>query len=259
MLAPVRFSDLKFIERSPKHYRARLRKSTSVSASAERSMRFGSAAHKLILEPERDDICMFDGKVRNGKAWDAFKAAHAGALILKPSELAKAQACAQAVHDDPVAKLWLGGLHEHELKTWLFAGRECGGRPDIVGEDYVADVKTSADVSPRWFARAALRMGYHGQLAWYLDGSRAEFARSFTRAAIIAVEQAEPYDVVVYPVEQRALDQGARICHAWMEKLLQAEATGVWHGQALGPVPLDIPDEELGFIFEEETEEADSE
>lgn len=263
-LAPVHFSSLKSIGRSPMHYRARVDHTEERTPELERAMRAGSIAHKLILEPERDDFAVYEGKVRNGKAWEAFEAAHAGKLIVTIPELTRAVKLAEVVRADPIAAPRLVGVVEQELPPWDYMGRACGGRPDVVGLGFTTEVKTCPDTSIAWMTRHVLRMAYHGQLAWYNEGAAA-FAEqwspkewpAFDRAYIVAVETREPHAVTTFALSPRTLEAGRRLCHQWMERLLNCERSGVWPGYSQCEVPIDVlDDEDLIYEATEESENA---
>lgn len=255
--APLHFSTLKSISRSAAHYRTRADREDEWSSAQERQMRVGTLAHGLILEPGRNDFVVWDGKVRNGKAWDAFKAEHAGRLIVTAPELVRGQRIADAVRGCPVAAPHLDGVCEQELPPWQWlSGRWCGGRPDVVRPDAreVVEVKTTPDASPAWMARHALRMAYHAQLAWYNLGAAAAHGVRFDKATIIAVETKPPYAVTTFALTEHALVVGEKICHAWLSKLLAHEAVDEWPAYSQAEVPLDVIDAD-DLIYDAEEEE----
>lgn len=250
-LKPIHFSSLKQIGKSPLHYKARHDKTEEHTPEQERQMRIGTLAHKLILEPDRTDVAVFQGKVRNGKVWEAFEAEHAGQLIVTVKEMERGQHIAARVHADPLASKRLIGIKEGELPTWTWLGRTCGGRPDVLGDRFTTEVKTSPDTSPGWMARHCLRMVYHGQLRWYNIGAETLFKRPYDEAYIVAVEVKEPFAVTTFRLTPRALEAGERICRSWMERLLACEAADEWPGYAQHEIDLDVIEDEA-LIYEEE-------
>ena len=257
-LPPVRFSNLKTIGRSPLHYKARVERVDETSPETERAMRFGTLAHKLVLG-KGQDVAVYEGKVRNGKVWDAFEAENVDKLIVTRSEMDRGEKLAAVVHADPIAVPRLVGLVEHELAPWPWLGRMCGGRPDVVGAGFIADVKTAPFCAPEWMARHALKLAYHAQLRWYQIGAEAETGRTFMHAYLVCVETRAPFAVTTMVLTQRALEQGEKLCRIWMERLLSCEGADDWPGYAQFEVPLDVPEEDaelVGFDDEEIAEAA---
>ncbi len=251
VLAPVRFSSLKQIGRSPAHYLHALEN----ERESKRGQLIGTATHSLVLGgPE---VIAYH-KTRSGNAWTEFQKEHASKLILSTSEWLAATGCAEAIarHDD--ARLVLRGAHEVEIPTWRDLGRECGGRPDVTAPDYVTELKTTGRSSdPEWFAREAIRMAYHAQIAWYLHGLREAGGRQ-GRGYVVAVEQQAPHAVTVLELTPRALLAGEKLCRIWLELLLGCEDSDAWPTYVQSVVPLDVPeaDPELVYGDEEEGEAA---
>jgi len=85
-------------------------------------------------------------------------------------------------------------------------------RPDVVGVDWISDVKTCQDNSPRAFKRDVYKWGYHLQAAFYSDalGFPAENFR------FLAVEVKYPYTIEVYALSKEMIDYGRK---AYLEAL----------------------------------------
>lgn len=234
--APVRYSRLRRFALSPAHYLSTLLREDD-SDSAGR--RFGRLVHALVLGGE---VIVYDGE-RRGKAWAEFKAAHPEderTTIVTAKERDTGRRVADAVLADRAAAPLLVGKHEHEI-AWTNQGRACSSRLDVLGADFVTDLKTTACAEPMWFARNAIRMHYHAQLAFYQDAALS-LGRIVDRAYIVAVETKAPYPVVTWELTPRALDAGRRLCALWMGSLLVSECSGEWPGYAQSTLPLDVPD-----------------
>jgi hypothetical protein len=246
----VRFSELKVMGRSAEHFRAAYEHPKETSAQ----MRFGSLLHTLILGG--DSFAVFSGERRAGKAWDAFEEEHSGKLIVKQSELDVGLEIARKVQRHHYAGPLLAGKCEHELR-WKFAGRDCGGKLDVLGRRQISDVKISASAEPGWFRRQALRMAMHGQLAWYREGAR-QNGYAIDGCNLIAVEPAPPYAITVFQLSERLLAEGDRLCRSWIERLNvceDAEPGGYWPSYSECPVLLDVEDDlELTYGGEEPSE-----
>ena len=241
-LAPVRFSNLKLLGQSPAHYKHRI---DTQESGKRRAMTVGTVAHSMVLGGF--DAVVYPGKVRNGKVWEAFKAerikADPNVLILLQSEHDAAAGCARSIQRHKNAMYLLEGVHEAELAAWDWAGRPCGGRPDCVAPKWITELKTSATSEPWRFTRMGLRMHYHGQLAWYLDGNEARGGTA-REAYIVAVETVPPYVVTCFEVTPKALDAGRRQNVLWMEELRRCEASDHWPGYTQAGAVFDIPDDE---------------
>ena len=246
----IRFSDLKVIGQSPAHYHHRM----TTESPKKRAMSVGTVAHAMLLGGERVEV--YEGK-RDArvKAWQEFEAAHADAVIVSPSEYAAAHGCAEAVRNHREAMALLEGEHEVELPEWDFAGRACGGRPDVVHPQRIVELKTTACADPFRFPRHATKMAYHAQLAWYLDGHASNGGQA-TDAWIVAVEQAPPHVVTVFQLRDRVLEFGRRLYVGWVETLRNCEDSGVWPGYSACAVPLDAPDDDVEYTFADEPADA---
>ena len=65
----------------------------------------GTYFHTGVLEPHKltKECIVYEGKVRRGERWDAFKAKHKGKVILTPSQRDSSVRLIEAVQDSPVA------------------------------------------------------------------------------------------------------------------------------------------------------------
>jgi hypothetical protein len=254
-LAPLRYSILKLMGRSPAHARYALDMAARGEEAWEPtpSMRLGSLAHKVFLKQPLPVV--YPGPVRRGKEWEAFKSANADKEIVKQSELDAVVEIATALQAHAEARDLLTGTIE---QTVLFdlGGRNCRATPDVfVPGAHLTDLKTTRDANPQWFPYQALKLGYHGQLSFYRDGlERAGFAPP-KELRIVAIETAPPYAVCVFGVTPRAEDFGRRTYRAWFEQFLVCEASDDWPGY--GPGVLDAPEEavELTGFDEDESDE----
>lgn len=243
-MTPVHFSQLKAIALSPLHYKAALEHPKEQTPA----MRLGSLIHAMVLGGEYK---VWDGN-RRGKDWEAFKATEGPqALIVTMAEVDKASAISDALIRHPVARQFLRGKHEVPVE-WTENGRACASRGiDILGDDYVADLKSSTSVQPFRFMRACLRLAYHAQLAGYIEAMRQQ-GRLIRSAYIIGVETVYPHDVTVLRLTDRALDMGARMRRLWIERLLACEAANEWPGYAQSVVELDVNDDDETLVIDGE-------
>lgn len=239
---PVRFSNLKAMARSPRHYAHRALTRFEPTAA----MRLGTLVHSAVLGAAHDDegnpIAFYDGE-RKGNAWKDFKAANDGAEIFTTAELEKAKPIAAAALSDPLAMQFLAGQREKHI-AWEHCGRACSSRLDVLGRHaagaFVADLKTTSDASVMGFQRQAWKMSYAAQLAFYSDAA-AHIGVECVDAYLVAVETSAPYAVTVHRLTKRALDEGRRTYRAWFERLLVCESSRDWPGYALSACEMDVP------------------
>lgn len=199
-------------------------------------MERGTAVHALLFGTRK--VCGYPGPTRRGKEYEAFAAEHAGYEILTAAEYDKARRMADSVLACELARPYLQGVAEETLHfRWM--GQDCRSTPDVRGEGYITELKTSATVDPERFTWHALRMHYHAQMS---------FERIATRARpdcyIVAVEAEAPYPVQVYRIGDRALEAGEKLCMLWMERLNNCERSGVFPPYTTTILPLDVPDDQ---------------
>lgn len=226
---PVRFSALKHFARSALHYWQACQQSDEPTLA----MRLGTAYHALMFgEP----IAVYLGKQRRGKAWDAFKAAHADHVILNAREHGRAQAMLARLKAHPLAAALMfadGNVYEQTIH-WSIGRRACTSRPDVRNRQtrVLIDYKTTQDASEARFQPQAWRMFYPAQLEFY--GQALEVAEGWrpTHYYLIAQETRAPYDVTVHEVSPACREVSAKIIRLWWEKLQGCELEDVWPGQS---------------------------
>lgn len=243
MSEPVRFSNLKRIALSPAHYKASLTEHVDSPA-----MRLGRLVHHLVLGG--NPFVVWEGD-RRGKAWLEFKEANDQAEIATRSEADLAGQIALSVAGSDVAAPFLVGKREHAVK-WTTMGRACSTMGiDLLGDGFITELKTASCTEPERFRRAALSMGYHAQLAWYRDAAHSLGWAPISDAYIVAVETRAPFAVTVMHLGDRALEEGAKLCRLWFERLLSCEAVDEWPSYVQSVVEFEV-EEGFGLIIDGE-------
>lgn len=229
-LAGAHFSTLKALETSPLHYRRACDHERVDTAP----LRVGRVTHAMILTPDAPaDVAVYEGKVRYGKAWDEFVAAHPDATIVKRDELATAERMRAAVMAHPVARALLtGGEGEVTMRWTSPEGVMCRARADYLTRDGgLVELKTTRFATPRAFMREAASRLYHAQVAFYEDGLEANAPDVYRpEPFVIAVENVEPHDVTVHRFSIEKVDAGQRVVSRWMKTLAKCTASGFWPG-----------------------------
>lgn len=239
----LNWSSLKHIHESPLLYRHRVDNPPPRTAAFD----FGAAVHCAVFEPESLDgrFQAFDGKRdARTKAYQAWLENNPGVTAMKPAEMEKIYAIAEAVRTHPEARKWIDSGRAEVQAQWVEPWTEvkAKGRFDYV-RDRVIDLKTTQDVAAWATGKAAGEYLYHGQLAWYHNGAIG--ARMIDPGApppvIVWVEKEPPFDVAV---DEMTLDQVAagEECYVKMVRTLQACAEmDSWPGKAPALRTLALP------------------
>lgn len=248
-LAPLRYSRLKLMAKSPAHVRYALDQDLAGIDNWDDtpSRRMGRLAHAVFLAQPLPLVWPGD---RRGKAWLDFKAEHAGQDIVKQEELDTAQAMAAALLSHDEARELLGGEIERTI-FYEITGRPCRSTPDVhLIREHLTEYKTTTDASPQRFPWQALKLGYHGQVAMQLDAILAAGMPEPARKVIVAQESKPPFLVAVFELLPEAIEFGRRCYRGWFEQFMVCESANHWPGY--GPGILDAPQEDFALDEEEE-------
>lgn len=223
----IHASAIKYGRKSMKAMRAYITGQIKREPSA--AMRLGTLVHLAVLEPERfaAEVVVFDGATRRGKEWDAFLAANDGAQIVKADEKAHIQAIRDAVLGHAAAREIVDATrHEVRLDWTDPAYGRAGALVDLLGDGFIADLKTTTTVDERAFCRQCFNLGYFEQMAWYRRGAGVDGVK------IIAVETSAPFDVAVYSIAGMCLDPFYRKAAAIASEYRECERVGYFPGAA---------------------------
>lgn len=236
----LNFSTLRLAAKSLLHYRHALDNPPRETDA----MRLGSLTHALILTDEpaldvlqRERCAIWEG-ARRGKAWKAFKAEHAGDLVITLRDVTRADEMRRAVRER-AGDVLAGLAFEVEL-FWQHTetGARLKGRVDGMARGRLVELKTTARIDS--FGREAAARLYHAQAGFYAHGMEATTG-TFPAVTMIAVESTPPHDVAVYDVGEDDLVRGYRMCEDWIRRVIEAERTGRWPGVAPERTTLEIP------------------
>lgn len=249
---PVRFRHLVAMGRSPLHCLAAFQEPDDRGSL---SMRLGAGAHGMLLDKP---VVAYPGKVRRGKEYDAFVAAHPRAVILNAREHAKATAISRAVrsHAEAAALLLAPDVTRERELHWSWMGRRCVSTPDAFGRGAVVELKTTRCAQPDRFVRDGTFRAYHAQLSWYSEALRS-LDVALHSAYVVAVESEAPHAVTVLKLTGRALEAGARLVRAWWERLRVCEDCGEWPQYTSCVADFDVPDDDLELTFADDEDEGD--
>lgn len=212
------YSSLSAFSKSPNHLLQYWEGSPSTPAQLQ-----GQLIHKLILEPEtfRDDFVVFEGKVRRGKEWEAFSEANQDRKILSLKEYNEAENIFHKVkHNKHLKDLLSRSVAVEKEITWTKEGLDFRGFVDIVGKDFIADIKTTTDAGPK-FIKDVYYFNYDLQAAMYCEVYNVDYY-------IIAIEKTAPYNVQVYKLGPQTMYEGKKKYNKLVEKYL------AWDGKPMG-------------------------
>lgn len=212
----------------------------------------GRVTHLAVLEPERyrTEVAVWTEGDRRGKAWEAFRAAHAGLEIIKQDQHEEVMALSAAVRSSAQAAPFLTGGRSEVSLLWRHVEPElgavpgfevdCKGRLDFVTPACITDLKVTRDASPSGFGRQCAQYQYHVQAAWYVDAYKAVHGVELPYV-LVAVESAAPHVVQVYRLNEDLLDLGREVYRDLLGRLRLCRSTNSWPGYAEAPMDLTLP------------------
>ena len=209
--------------------------------AATPALLIGSAAHTLVLEPEKfaDEVVGAPAEVKSrgtkdrpNKKYDEFRALHPGKLVLLPKEMTAVRGMAKAVAENERAQRMLTGQREATL-LWKDGEHkvECKAKLDVWNKEagYVVDFKTTRGAVPDQFNRSAIGgMHYDMQLAWYYNAASCASHKDLD-VGVVAVEKEPPYMVRCLDIRPDWIEVGWRKCRAALELYMRCLETDNWN------------------------------
>ena len=193
------YSALSAFGKSPNH----LLRYWSKKFEPTSAMMLGSLIHKIILEPDDfdNDYAVFEG-TRRGKVWEGFKTENEGKELVTIKEYDIANyVVEQSKNNKTFMDLLMRTSQTEKLITWKSQGIEFKGFVDMVGDTFIADIKTTTDAGDK-FQRDITYNDYKMQAAMYLECFP---DKDFY---IIAIEKSGAFNVQVYKFSNSMLLQG---------------------------------------------------
>lgn len=195
------------------------------------SLDLGSAIHTVLLEPEifKNEFYVMgkvDRRTKEGKKeYNKHLMAANGRKLLTQNEMNIIEPVKENFAKHDLAKEYCVGKIElsHYLK---FLSVPVRVRPDVKGVNFISDIKTCQDNSPKAFKRDVYKYAYHLQAAFYSDalGFPAENFR------FIAIETNYPYSIEVYSLSEDMIEQGRNAYKSAIESWILYLDTGVESG-----------------------------
>ena len=176
------------------------------------AMKFGSAIHMNVLQPEEFNkhyvvSPKFDKRTKQGKAdYAEFTNNNMFKTVISEGEYEVIQQMTDKLMKDSDAKTLLSnGLKEHII-VWEndFWNVKCRGMLDVYNKDanIIVDLKTTQDSSYYGFASSVRKFKYYKQAAFYMDAVRAQ------EFYIVAIEKNPPFSLNIIQIGDNLLDKG---------------------------------------------------
>lgn len=231
-------SDLFLMAKTPLHYKYN---KEHQEEDATPSLIFGSAQHKMVLEPDEFDNeyavlpSGIDRRTKDGKAaYMTFMEKAAGRTVITEEQYLQILEMLAALKRNPVACELLRGEHEASF-FWKDqeTGIMCKIRPDVItsydGKPYLVDYKTTDSCADGHFEASCRRYGYKLQAGMYTEGMFQTMLQEYG-FAFIAQEKTAPYAVRVYICDQDFINEGHDMFRTYMGTLKYCDETGDWYG-----------------------------
>lgn len=172
----------------------------------------------------------------------------AGLIPVKADVLATVDAMAEAVLAHATARVLFEQPGHPEVSvfgadpvTGVEVRARFDYRPEQGDRPIGVDLKTAADASPRGFATAAARHGYHVQRGHYLDTNRFAGGHDLAEFLFVVVESEPPHLVGVYQLDHEFADMGRVRARRAREVFAECTETGIWPGYPMNVQLLQPP------------------
>lgn len=211
------------------------------------SQRLGTLTHMAALEPQRFNTWVKQIPGHRGGALvkaQIQEAENAGYYVCKPEEFLEAQRMAQAMHAHPEASHLLSGGKPEVSLRWrdpeTNVSLRC--RLDYLRDDgIVTDLKTFANLTDENIRKQIVKMKYHWQSRFYLNGVNAVLGKKEKMFAHIFVDT-ETYGVRVVVLGDASLDKADQEMRPLIDTYANCLRANVWPGYPSGVTTLELPD-----------------
>ncbi len=177
------------------------------------AMNFGSAVHSAILEGGHDIAVLPELNLRTKegkKIKQDFINDNKGKIVIKQEEEEAINKIKRNFNNHSLAKKLVQRLTETEVSYYgNIDNVDVRVRPDGIKEnDYIIDIKTSMDASPRFFKSSIYNFAYHLQACFYSEALGYDPAKF----RFITIENKYPYTVEVFSMSEDMIEYGR---NAW--------------------------------------------
>lgn len=237
----VRRTHLELLRESPALYHHHVVQGHPIPET--RALRLGRALHVAVLQPHEVGALLrvepdVNRRTNAGKealcAWR--RSLPVDAIVLSDEELDAVRSMTKALRADPLAGPLLEREGERELPLrWTDSETDlpCKVMLDLLfftrarDRARVLDLKSTSDPTPQAWARSVATFGYHRQDAMYRDATAALTGLPVDFLFLV-VRSTPPYEVVVYDLDDQAVEVGRQQLRAALRDLARRRATDNW-------------------------------
>ncbi len=240
-------SDLDLINVSPY---AHWHKKNKQEQEDNKSLRVGSAFHCLVLEPEKfdDEFAVapdVDRRKKSGKQeYQDFCENSKDKIVLQQKEIDLITDMNEAIQNHDTAMMYLDkGLPEHSI-YWEQDDILCKCRPDMLKENVIIDLKTSASpASIDSFSKTIYKYRYYVSAAYSTDGLKSIMNYDTAFYVFIVAETKPPYHIAVYVADPRMIEIGRDHYKKNLNQFRVCKSNNFWPGyNDDSSVEIDLPE-----------------
>lgn len=205
------------------------------------AMVIGSALHCYLLEPDEFDLNFailpkVDRRTSVGKEqWTVFQANSGGKTLIDKDQFNIVEAMAASIrsHDLGRQLIETSGMTEQAIRwtdpeTGLLL--KCRFDKLFPHRGVSFDLKTASDPTPNTWIRQAANFGYHRQAALYKAGAEIAMGEVLDFFHVV-VGTSQPYEVVVYELDQAAIALGRKQNSESLIELSHCREVESWTGR----------------------------
>lgn len=223
----------------------------------------GVATHALLLEPEEferiyavmpDYHLLPENKTAKGESTDSkltkfykervkeFCTDNARRIVIGRESYDKCLYAIEQIRSHHSAPSLLVDVKTEQTLTGVIGGIPFKGRIDILGDGFIADLKTTFNASPHVFGRTAANQNYDFKLAIYRELYRQQFGHQ-PEVKLLVQEIGGDFDTCVVNVADIVLDNAAGEVQRVIDAMKASIYIGKWYGvdQGMKQVELVVP------------------
>jgi hypothetical protein len=238
----INHSSLKNMAISAKYY---LYKKQQINRPSP-AMVLGTAIHAKLLEPDTfdDNVIVFEGKTKKGKAWDAFSELHSEKTIITQAQSDITIDASKNVMSNPRLKhIFTNPETQTELSlVWTdeTTGLRCKCRIDALS-GFLYDLKTTSSNTTQEFLKSAFKYYYHSQMAFYERGARA-CGLQCNGTKIVVAQTKDVLESYMVDVPFDTVDAGNKLIDGWLSELKTCIDEDIYRGLDTSDVSFELPE-----------------